>query len=383
MTFLFCILLAALLLGCGGGSGNAPDVTPAPQPDPPVSASPCDQGSAGTVNWPALMNSDCPHLEDYGLFVDSAIPTQAPTPPGQAYRLTTQLFSDYASKYRFLFLPQGQQIQYQPQSAFDLPVGSVLVKTFALPFDSSLTGAENQVLVETRLLIHRATGWTTLPYQWQQGQARLISSGAAVAHTMTHNEQTLNFLYQIPSRVECKLCHQLIDDDGSSRISPIGLKAHLLNVPEQQSSQLLRWQQSGLLAGLPAANTIARAPALLNSNADLTQRVKGYLDINCAHCHQKQGHASISGLRLGFYEDHTQSSYGICKQPPGWDGGPRGLDYDLLPGNGLDSILPYRMELTEPKDKMPMVGRSLAHTEAIALIRQWIDSLPASLGSCG
>ncbi|SDJ88517.1 conserved hypothetical protein, HNE_0200 family [Ferrimonas sediminum] len=381
MKSLFCIALAGLLLGCGGGDGT-PTADQPQQPDPPVNASPCDQGSAGSINWTALMSSDCPALEDYGLFIDSADPTGAPTHPGQAYQLTTQLFSDYASKYRFLFLPQGQTIQYQPRSAFDLPVGSVLVKTFALPFDSSLTGPENQVLVETRLLIHRDAGWTTLPYQWQQGRARLISSGAAVNHTMTHNEQTLTFSYQIPSRVECKLCHQLIDDDGGSRISPIGLKAHLLNVADGEGSQLLRWHQQGLLADLPQTDSIARAPALLDEGADLTQRVKGYLDINCAHCHQKQGHASISGLRLGFYEDHTQSSYGICKQPPGWDGGPRGLDYDLLPGNGLDSILPYRMELTEPKDRMPMVGRSVVHTEAVALIRQWVDSLPASLGSC-
>ncbi|MCG8614273.1 MAG: hypothetical protein MI864_27490, partial [Pseudomonadales bacterium] len=56
--------------------------------------------------------------------------------------------------------------------------------------------------------------------------------------------------------------------------------------------------------------------------------------------------------------------------------------YDIVPGNGHDSILPYRMEQTSAKDRMPPIGRSLVHTEAVALIRNWIDSLVPVEGSC-
>jgi len=115
---------------------------------------------------------------------------------------------------------------------------------------------------------------------------------------------------------------------------------------------------------------------------DLTARAKGYLDVNCAHCHSAKGFASISGLRLGFYIDHTSYQYGICKQPPGWDGGAKGLDYDIVPGNAEHSILLYRQTLSEPKDRMPPIGRNLEHQEGVELIRQWIDSLAPSLGNC-
>ena len=115
---------------------------------------------------------------------------------------------------------------------------------------------------------------------------------------------------------------------------------------------------------------------------DLTARAKGYIDINCAHCHNPQGFASISGLRLGFDVDHTTFEYGICKQPPGWDGGPNGLAYDIVPGNGERSIIHERQILSSAKDRMPPIGREVVHQEGVALIKQWIDSLPPSLGNC-
>ena len=121
---------------------------------------------------------------------------------------------------------------------------------------------------------------------------------------------------------------------------------------------------------------------IFDDSAPLTARAKGYLDVNCAHCHNPQGFASISGLRLGFYVDHTRFEYGICKQPPGWDGGERGLSYDIIPGDGDHSILVYRQELNNAKDRMPPIGRSIAHSDAVALIEKWIDQMEPALGNC-
>jgi len=147
-------------------------------------------------------------------------------------------------------------------------------------------------------------------------------------------------------------------------------------------NQLQMWQNQSRLTGLPQLDEIAHAPPLSDTDESLTQRVKGYIDINCAHCHRAEGFASISGLRLGFHIDHTSYQYGICKQPPGWDGGPKGLSYDIVPGDGEHSILLYRQELNSAKDRMPPIGRSLVHTEAIELIKQWIDSLSPTIGNC-
>ncbi|WP_208764188.1 SO2930 family diheme c-type cytochrome [Shewanella aestuarii] len=336
------------------------------------------------------MSQDCQTLSDYGLFIDPSNPTQHPRSPGVLYQLSTELFSNYASKYRFLFLPQGAVIDYQAKGVMSLPVGSVLVKTFALPYDTQVNSAENELLIETRLLIHRETGWTALVYQWQNQQAELIIAGKDVRHTLNNQGETLTFDYHIPSKAECKICHQVTsnDDNQNSKIMPIGLKAHVLNrnissVNGQQQNQLSLWQQEGWLNGLPQLDSVAKSFAINDQHADLTARAKGYLDINCAHCHNPQGFASISGLRLSFDVDHTGFEYGICKQPPGWDGGPNGLAYDIVPGNGERSIVHYRQILSSAKDRMPPIGREIIHHEGAELIKQWIDSLSPSLGNCG
>ena len=53
--------------------------------------------------------------------------------------------------------------------------------------------------------------------------------------------------------------------------------------------------------------------------------------------------------------------------------------YSIVPGAPDRSILLYRMESSEPDEMMPELGRSLIHSEGIALIKQWIREMP---GSC-
>lgn len=386
LTFLLLFLSA-----CGGGDeannqvAETP-VTPPVETDPgeTIPSSLCEQ-TTSVINWEALMNEDCETLAQYGLFIDPSTPTSAAVTPGIAYSLSSELFTNYANKHRFMFIPEGKQASYHPTDIFDFPIGTVLTKTFSMPYDTQVKGAENEIKIETRLLIHREAGWTTLPYLWQNGTAKLTIAGANIPHTLNHQGQVESFEYHVPSRVECKLCHQ-ITRDNESKIAPIGLKAHLLNqdieYQGQTVNQLTHWESIGLLSNLPRITDVAYAPSLFDTNANLTQRVKGYLDINCAHCHRAEGFASISGLRLGFHIDHTSYQYGICKQPPGWDGGPKGLSYDIVPGDGEHSILLYRQELNSPKDRMPSIGRSLVHSEAIIIIKQWIDSLSPTLGNC-
>ena len=388
-------LLLLCLAACGGSDDTTSNPSDTGQTDTSQPGTPQTGGTdpaqglcdslEGEINWQALMAEDCPTLSQYRLFQQPDKPTRSPNAPGFNYELSSQLFTNYAHKYRFIFLPEGSQIDYHPSDTFDLPIGTVLVKTFALPSDTQLTGEANETLVETRLLIHRENGWTALPYLWQGGEAHLTIAGANQTHSLTRQGEQLDFTYHVPSRAECKLCHQRAGDNGT-QIYPIGLKPYLLNhdvlVNQETVNQLEHWRAQARLIGLPAGGAPDSAPAITDNNADLTARAKGYLDINCAHCHRAEGFASISGLRLGFYVDHTSFQYGICKQPPGWDGGEKGLSYDIIPGDGEHSILLYRQMLDAPKDRMPPIGRSLSHVEALSVLQTWIDGLPPSLGNC-
>ena len=90
---------------------------------------------------------------------------------------------------------------------------------------------------------------------------------------------------------------------------------------------------------------------------------------------------ALSGLRLEMWRDPTDYIYGICNRAQGYYGGPLGLTYDIVPGNAADSVLPFRLgaqrHTDNAKDMMPPLGRSLADHDAVALVRQWIDAMPA------
>ena len=50
-----------------------------------------------------------------------------------AYDLATPLFSDYALKLRTISLPPGTAATYDNAETFDLPVGTIITKTFYYP----------------------------------------------------------------------------------------------------------------------------------------------------------------------------------------------------------------------------------------------------------
>ena len=81
------------------------------------------------------------------------------------------------------------QAAYRDDGVFDLPVGAVLIKTFAFAADMRRP-TENVRFLETRLLIHRANGWVAYPYVWNQAQteARLSPIGATMPITFTDTD---------------------------------------------------------------------------------------------------------------------------------------------------------------------------------------------------
>lgn len=353
------------------------------------------QSTGPNVSWDALLKANCPKLSDYNLFSDAKNPTAAPNSNGTPYDLNTPLFTDYASKYRFVYVPEGKKANYSANESFDFPVGTVLVKTFALPADTSKTGLANEKLIETRLLIHRETGWSALPYVWnaEKSDATLAKAGAVSSQTLVHKGENLAFNYVVPSMNQCKQCHQFKADDASNAVfMPIGPKARHLNrlysYADGDMNQLLKWQALGILQGAPDLGQVPQVPAYhdadvanvatMSDNA-LMQTAKGYLDINCAHCHRPEGNASNTGLKLEFwrgYSDDAGFSHGTCKSPVAYGGG--NLGFDVVPGNAEESILHFRMLSTTPGDRMPEIGRSLAHTEGVALINEWIKRLPTA-----
>jgi uncharacterized repeat protein (TIGR03806 family) len=324
----------------------------------------------------ALMSSKpAPRLAAYRLFTDEGArhPNAGVTP----YALNTPLFSDYAEKSRFLYLPPGTHAAYRAQGALDLPVGATLIKTFAYPAD--FRRPEEKVrMLETRLLIHRRFGWVALAYVWNAGQteARLKRVGTRldVSFTDVHG-QARSVDYRVPNQNQCKECHSL-----SGRIAPIGVKARNLNgafpYAEGSENQLAHWTRTGLLTGAPAPDKVARTAVWDDPAEPLEARGRAYLDGNCGHCHNARGMASNTGLFLNL-EEARPGRIGLGKRPVAAGKGSGDLEVDLVPGRPDASIIAYRMASTDPGVMMPELGRSLVHDEGLALVRDYIAKMQA------
>jgi uncharacterized repeat protein (TIGR03806 family) len=336
--------LLALLVGCGGSSGDET----------------C-----------AIDGKMCSKLSSWQLFDDIA--TQTPAAGVLPYDLTTPLFSDYTVKDRFVRLPDGATATWHEIDALALPVGSVLVKTFSYLADRRApTGARRPL--ETRVLVHGETGWhgSSYVYKGKTDDAELAIAGGIIDAQWIHDDGAMRTnKYVVPNQNQCKLCHAEHDDI----VTPVGPKVRHLQ-PDAVQTMI----DGGALVGAPARDQWPRAIVASDpASGTLDERARAWLDINCGFCHNPRGAARTSGLYLDTAETDL-AKLGVCKPPVATGRGSGGLQYDIVPGNPDQSILIFRMEATEPEIRMPEIGRNLVQDEAVELIRAWIAAMP---GTCG
>lgn len=337
-------------------------------------------GCGGSASTPAGTAADEPPLKlsAYGLFQGNGA-TQKPAEGVIPYDLTSALFSDYASKYRFVKLPAGKKARYSDTDVFEFPLGTILVKTFAYPHDMR-DPAKGERLLETRLLIHTPRGWTGFSYVWndQQTEATLEIAGKTIPASWIHSDgQRRTNDYLVPDANQCKGCHKT----DNKRQLPIGPKARYLNRDFAYShgteNQLAYWSRMGVLDGAPPLQEAPVSPVWNDpSTGSVAERARTWLDINCAHCHNLEGPARNSGLDLSLAQQ-IPYRYGVLKSPLAAGGGSGGLRYDIVPGRPDESVLAYRIASTTPDVAMPELGRRMVQDEAVALVRQWIASMPA------
>lgn len=306
------------------------------------------------VNDDKVQGSGFPRsLAQYGFFQDRR--AREASDFVYAYELNTPLFSDGADKLRYIYVPEGAQLEADDDGLLQFPVGSAIIKTFAFG-----EGAD-QRFIETRVLLHRADGWLALPYRWNEDQteATLALAGGRVPITTPAGEE---ISYRIPNKNQCKACHSV---DGE--VIPIGPKARNLS-----AEWLSKMHSGGSLDAVPeGADTL---PKWGNTSASKEQRARGYLDVNCAHCHRPGGAASNSGLDLSW-EQQQPFAIGINKPPVAAGRGAGGLLVSIEPGAPDKSILVHRMNSAEPGVAMPELGRSTIDHEAVALMREWISEM--------
>ncbi len=308
------------------------------------------------------------NLSEYGFFKDlkNQIPAQNVLP----YHLSSQLFSDYTDKQRFIYVPNNSKFTFESDKVFQFPVGTTLIKTFS--YQNASSSLEKQLL-ETRLLIHTNDGWEAVGYIWNDDQtdARLSLVGKTIQTQFSKDSgELISIRYRAPNKNQCKECHQL-----NGVMTPIGPKARNMDLMVQYNSgkmnQLEKWAQLGWI---DRDLVFKKMVNYFDNSQNMEARARSYLDINCAQCHIRGGSADTTGLYLTLEEEITKH-LGFYKKPVATGKGSFNLRYSIVPGKSEESILLARMHSLDPGIMMPESGRALRDEEGLEIVSAWIDSL--------
>ena len=309
-------------------------------------------------------------LSDYQFF-EGDLKNLEPTYGVIPYTLNSTLFSDYAKKKRFIWMPNNSKASFVNENELlDFPVGTILIKNFY--YDNVLPNNTTQIL-ETRLIIRKQEGWVFANYAWNsdQSEADLDMNGSFKDLQWEQEGEVKSVQYRIPSGAECHTCHKVMEV-----AKPIGPKVRNLNLNyiynDSAVNQLDKLVSVGYLENtLP--DVISKLPDYYDTSESLDNRVRAYLDINCAHCHSDETHCAYRPMRFDYSETSDFTNMGVCVEAETDLG--FGLGNIVEPGDPRNSVLHFRLSSTEPSNRMPLLARTIVHEEGVLLIEEWITTL--------
>lgn len=288
-------------------------------------------------------------LSQAGLFSDPASHTV--TPRALLFTPTYALWSDAASKRRWLLLPEGGQIDSSDPDHWRLPVGTRLFKEFS----------RGGVLLETRLILRTGPG----PMDYRMGAYIWLPDGSDARFTPAGASNVNGTTHDVPSADTCWSCH--VGEPGRA----LGLSAVQLSHATPPSVASL--QAAGLLT-TPVPTWTVPGDAVVSA-------ALGSLHANCGHCHSDTGSARPDVdqiLRLSLAET-TPAATAIYRTTVGV--APTrfmraGLTARVAPGAPAASAVLYRMQQRGDTAQMPPLATEVVDASGIAAVTAWIQSLP-------
>ncbi|NUY82006.1 hypothetical protein HUK80_13965 [Flavobacterium sp. MAH-1] len=329
-------------------------------------------------------------LSDYHFFDGGELKELSPSYKVLPYRPASELFTDYAHKKRFVWMPQGTKATFNGNdNTLEFPVGAVLIKNFY--YDDVLPDHTTKI-IETRILIKKRepqynddgdeinSGWEPYVYIWNDEQTEAFldteQQGVFVPVSFMHNGQQKDAFYKIPADTECRTCHKINLNEtlNGEIVIPVGVKPQNLNYVydygTSQRNQLEKWVAEGYLENnIPA--TILSTVDYNDTSKPLELRARSYMDINCAHCHRQGGHCDYVNVRFNFSNSDPET-VGICATPLF---NVDNLPYVINAGDAANSEIIHRISSTDGSVMMPFIGRSIVHEEGVQLMTDWINSM--------
>ncbi|NVB80827.1 MAG: hypothetical protein HOV81_20690 [Kofleriaceae bacterium] len=341
--------LALALLACG----DDPKATPDAMTDSPtgmVDAAP----DASDPNMPRT-------LAETGLCMDAAC-TQI-SPLAIPYTPQYPLWSDAATKKRWIQLPPGTKIDTTDMDFWEFPVGTKVWKEFT----------SGTTRVETRLIMRTGTGttvndWFYAAYVWNEAQDNAVWEELGAV-------DVLGTQHDVPSKFQCRTCHE---NAKPSRV--LGFSAIQLDYDNTTAGELD-------LADVVAQDLLTNPPTggqpYFPLPGDATARAAlGYLHANCGNCHnpnsqiytndQTQMELRLTVGTLGALSTTPTYQTAVshpAKLPVG------GRNVIVAPGMPDSSSLIYRFESTNPAEHMPALGSEVMDPAGRTMLRDWVTSI--------
>ncbi|MFN8060242.1 MAG: hypothetical protein U0Q12_13885 [Vicinamibacterales bacterium] len=305
-------------------------------------------------------------LSQTGLYSD--VKRLVVDPRNRSYSPQYPLWTDGASKRRWVQLPPGQSIDARHIDAWEFPVGTRLWKEFSF-------GGRR---VETRMLMKASTArWELASYVWNAtgtDATRVPASGMPAAV-----EVAPGTWHAIPSVDECRACH---DSNGTE---PLGFTA--LQLSEDRDPLAVHAEPFndgditfGRLLGEELVRNVApdyrESAPRIPATSPRERAVLGYLSANCGACHNTVG--PLASLGLSFRQPAFGGGLDIVRaglaKRTSWDrpGAPPDTTRVVDPGAPESSALLVRMASRRPASRMPPLGSVVADRQALEMVSAWM-----------
>lgn len=299
------------------------------------------------------------------------VASRAPAQGLIQYVVASSLWADGTHKRRFLALPGNATIGFTSDGAWQLPVGTVLIKEFLL--ETKRGDPASLRPLETRFMVRRANGWDGYTYRWRDDLSEAdLYNGGEVSYAITEADgKSATYTHVFPGKNDCQRCHN--DTAGGT----LGMRTVQMNrefdYGAVSDNQLRAFGHIGLFgATLPTdLSTLPSMPDPLDTGAPLAARARSYLQGNCAHCHHPGG---PTGKAIDLRYLTPFSATQTCDtKPQAGDLGVQNAQI-ITPGRHDLSVLWLRMS-RRGGQQMPPLGTLLVDGAGSALVRDWIDGL--------
>ena len=312
------------------------------------------------------------------------------------YSINAEPWEDGTLAERFIAIPGDARLGVHEtnnvqkgdlKGEWSYPTDTVIGKTISLETEPGNPLSRRRL--ETQILHRSNDEWHAYAFVWNDAQTDAVLSGGGSAGSFDRTFEVVDptvasgkrrQTWHFASRSECLTCH------STRGGSVYGFRPDQLNRDHEYNgrtdNQLRTFAELGLFErplvpdDAPTLEQIPKLVAPHDGLKSLSERVRSYLHVNCAHCHRRGGggtaamdvqqHLALD--KTDIVSRPTQGTFGM-------------LDAWLVsPGDPYRSVIYYRMSKVG-KGRMPHFGSQVVDVRGIRLMHDWIEQLSAQPGN--